>query len=174
MSWMVRRAALEFASTEVLIAALQDANRFVRVESVQRLIPRLDEENVEAALLEKLSDRLYRVSQAVYPAIPKFGPDALPLLERLAATESVGTLAEVAPFLPQLAEARPHPRQKNLADALKKRAKEWFLPGASRKRLREAAERIEWAIFHLKDLPIAVETPTPGPVKNLPIPWWRR
>jgi hypothetical protein len=174
VSWKKRRAALKSASTEGLIQALLDRNRFVRIEAVGRLIPRLGEEGVEAALVERLSDRSQRVVEALYPAIPGFGPDALPALERLVARESIPMLVLAAPHLATLAETRPHPRQKLLADGLKRRAREWFLPGASRKELREAAERISWAIYPLRDLPIVAEPTSPGGDKNLPIPWWRR
>jgi hypothetical protein len=174
VSWKKRRAALKSASTEGLIEALLDKNRFVRIEAVTRLTPRLGDEGVEAALVQRLEDRSRRVLEAVYPAIPGFGPDALPALERLVARESIPMLVLVAPYLATLAETRPHPRQKLLADGLKKRAREWFIPLASRRALKEAAERIAWAIFPLRDLPIAAGEPVPGSAKDLPIPWWKR
>jgi hypothetical protein len=110
VSWKVRRATLETASTARLLMALGDPNRFVRVEAVRRLIPRFSEEGVEAALIGRLEET----------------------------------------------------------------GKNWLLPRSERQQLSEAAERIAWAIYPLRDLPIAASEPAPGSAKDLPIPWRRR
>lgn len=173
------------ADVKTLKAALDDSNRFVRTEAVRRLGEHLEEPGVLDALMGRLSDRSTRVRDVVLEFVPLFGAGALPALETLLTQGNMQAVCRAAPAIAKMAENKPHTGQQNVANVLKKRSRNWWILPAERKMLKECAERIEWAIFHLKDMPIAAGAPTnqadlPRPsaeptieAKNLPIPWWQ-
>jgi hypothetical protein len=188
MSWRERRAALKGADLSALKLALYDSNRFVRSEAVRLLAAHPERDGASAELVACLHDRSVRVRRAILTLLPTFGPEALPVLEQLVQKESWGMILAAAPELAALAETKPHPGQRGLAALLRRRAAVWWSPlrPGDRKALHSAAERIEAATDHLKDLPLSATPPAapedlPRPAdlpvaeaRELPIPWWRR